>query len=1247
MNNPIVQSTDQGLTWTAMDGNYHVDIHHLIYSPSNELWVGTDGGISKLTNTGWINKTKNMGVANLHFISGAVTDSNYVLMGAYDVGSNMLNKIKAPEQRWKNFGLNDGTSCAIDPKTSSRFYVTGQSGTFFWRYENYGQTLPVQLTVPGSTDFFTWFKLSSLVDNTVFFVTLKNIYRSRNKGETWQPITTNIDVVDSVKFFYKLYTAPNDSNIMYVRDLGKHWKPERWLKTSNANANNPSAVIWSVFPTPKRGGDDMAIDSRNANVLWLVHNNWRGDTTVVKFDGTYWHDLTYNLKALQIWGLTSIVHDNLINPSGRTYVGGYKGVYYLDDGATQWTLMDGLPNVKIDQLEIDYNSGKLRAGTYGRGLWEAPIANAYCTEPVVITGDTTLAAEAISYCDLRVAPGAVFTITGKLHMSQGKRIIIDKGGKLVLDAGTITGYLHRTWQGIEVWGNSSLSQIPASNQGYLKTLNNALIEDAKTAVNTIKIENGSPNYTNTGGIVNCNKTTFRNCGACAVFHPYENHHPTNGGIINNVSAFGDCVFEVNSRYAGADSVKAFVSLTQVRGVQFAACKFTDDNTAGLTGKTIGIYAYNSAFKVSSTCNVVVPPNTPCTDINYSRFTGLEYGVKVLGAATTKTFDVDCALFYAKKCGLYASSIDYARLTRNSFFVSATDTCSNTTNCAYGGAYFDQCKFYTIEENTFSKTGAQGNPSQKMVGLTINNSGPDNNQVYKNTFDNLDIGILAQRQNKDPNDPTRGLCLRCNNFNSCKYDIAVTKPLNGSLNQNGIAKTQGSSTYPAGNLFTNTDFFTYPTYCNYFNIQGASLLSAYQITYYHHIQTQQYRTIPNIRKNVSLVITNLSYGLDTCASHLGGGVNPASKLAQSDNQATEKAEELNALIDGGATAETVSEVTYSCPDEALEIHDALLQKSPYLSDTVMKAAIEQENVLNNALVRDILVANPQSAKSEELLNAVDQRSDPLTDYMIDEILEGAGITSPKEQLEADVAMEHNNADGWYNCMVTGILNDTVGVNVEALTSLLDSRPRPANDYYKAYKDLEAGDTIGGLQRLQEIPEQYLYNEAQNDDHYVIVEKYRMLGKLLSGNKPVQLMDSLTAANFIQNIATDDQLGDTWLRNCLAASGKINFTEQYILPDLTKSVEVDIPVKKNKPTNDYLKVFPNPAREYIVIEYRAAKLSDSYILITDAMGKPVDKLVIKREADQITYITKYLVSGIYNCSLSIDGNNKSSIRFTVVR
>jgi len=196
-------------------------------------------------------------------------------------------------------------------------------------------------------------------------------------------------------------------------------------------------------------------------------------------------------------------------------------------------------------------------------------------------------------------------------------------------------------------------------------------------------------------------------------------------------------------------------------------------------------------------------------------------------------------------------------------------------------------------------------------------------------------------------------------------------------------------------------------------------------------------------------------------------------------------------------------------------------------------------------------------------------------------------------------------------------------------------------------LEAGDTIGGLQRLQEIPEQYLYNEAQNDDHYVIVEKYRMLGKLLSGNKPVQLMDSLTAANFIQNIATDDQLGDTWLRNCLAASGKINFTEQYILPDLTKSVEVDIPVKKNKPTNDYLKVFPNPAREYIVIEYRAAKLSDSYILITDAMGKPVDKLVIKREADQITYITKYLVSGIYNCSLSIDGNNKSSIRFTVVR
>jgi hypothetical protein len=55
------------------------------------------------------------------------------------------------------------------------------------------------------------------------------------------------------------------------------------------------------------------------------------------------------------------------------YIGMAVGVYYTSD-VTAWTLYNtGLPNVPIYDLEINHTNAKLRAGTFGRGLWETPL----------------------------------------------------------------------------------------------------------------------------------------------------------------------------------------------------------------------------------------------------------------------------------------------------------------------------------------------------------------------------------------------------------------------------------------------------------------------------------------------------------------------------------------------------------------------------------------------------------------------------------------------------------------------------------------------------------------------------------------------------------------------------------------------------------------------------------------------------------------------------------------------------------
>ena len=57
------------------------------------------------------------------------------------------------------------------------------------------------------------------------------------------------------------------------------------------------------------------------------------------------------------------------------YVGTDVGVYYHNNSMSGWEpFMSGLPNVIVNWLEINYTANKIRAATYGRGMWESDLA---------------------------------------------------------------------------------------------------------------------------------------------------------------------------------------------------------------------------------------------------------------------------------------------------------------------------------------------------------------------------------------------------------------------------------------------------------------------------------------------------------------------------------------------------------------------------------------------------------------------------------------------------------------------------------------------------------------------------------------------------------------------------------------------------------------------------------------------------------------------------------------------------------
>jgi hypothetical protein len=124
--------------------------------------------------------------------------------------------------------------------------------------------------------------------------------------------------------------------------------------------------------------------------------------------------------------------------------------------------------------------------------------------------------------DIYVKNGATLTISSVLSMQKGRKIVVEKGGKLILDGGTISCSCG-LWQGILVQGDEYYNQDDETKQGVLIVKNNSTISNAETAVyvgkylvsNSQSSESG--NYGN--GIIKIKDSEFLNNQKDIVMRP--------------------------------------------------------------------------------------------------------------------------------------------------------------------------------------------------------------------------------------------------------------------------------------------------------------------------------------------------------------------------------------------------------------------------------------------------------------------------------------------------------------------------------------------------------------------------------------------------------------------------------------------------------------------------------------------------------------------------------------------------------
>ncbi len=369
------KSTDGGINWSINSHWYggcgvpsvHADLHVLEYNPlNNRLYAGNDGGVYWTANGGisWNEISNGLVISQAYKIGQSLTNVNYVINGYQDNGTSSY-----VGDEWVSVGGGDGMECAYDPTNDVYSYSTIYYGSID-RHQNHGYDGQIAGEgVNGITEGGAWVTpfLIDANDGNIMFIGYDNIWRSTNikAANSGSVAWTKISALN-VNNFDVLVQSDANTDIIYASSGNKLYRSD------NVKAADPQ---WFTLTTLLPSSNVItAIETSpvDENTVYIVQQNQVFKSTD---KGYSWTELTNNLPDVAMH--TLVYYHN--SPEGL-YLGTDIGVFYRDAYNPEWIqYSNGLPAAaRVTELEIFYASegpqfDKLRAGTYGRGLWQSPL----------------------------------------------------------------------------------------------------------------------------------------------------------------------------------------------------------------------------------------------------------------------------------------------------------------------------------------------------------------------------------------------------------------------------------------------------------------------------------------------------------------------------------------------------------------------------------------------------------------------------------------------------------------------------------------------------------------------------------------------------------------------------------------------------------------------------------------------------------------------------------------------------------
>ena len=287
---------------------------------------------------------------------------------------------------WTTTGIGDGMYNQVDPTDSRWVYNTQEFG----RHARFDQkTRERKIIAPVRKQDqpmlrFNWVAPLRLSphDPKTLYAGAQVLFRSTDRGETWQEISPDLTSNDSNKISPPaaaiqhctittisespaqagvIWVGTDDGKVQVTKDAGANWFD---ATKAIARAGGPEdAWVTRVFASHHQPGTAYVAKSR------LRQDDFRPFLFRTTDYGATWTAIHHNLPPYSI----NVVFEDQQNPD-LLFVGNDQGVYVSLDCGKAWSALKGnMPVVAVHDLIVHPREGDLVVGTYGRGIWVTDI----------------------------------------------------------------------------------------------------------------------------------------------------------------------------------------------------------------------------------------------------------------------------------------------------------------------------------------------------------------------------------------------------------------------------------------------------------------------------------------------------------------------------------------------------------------------------------------------------------------------------------------------------------------------------------------------------------------------------------------------------------------------------------------------------------------------------------------------------------------------------------------------------------